>query len=287
MCFDIVSLNVSQSERLTASTSCEVQNDITNNIQQSISTQISAYLKNQQDFIRQLESAFISNTESITNNLSSTMSQSITNNFVQDLHQSMLSSQIVSLRGNSILAENISQSFTGKMVGKMQVNNTVMDQLRQSAQYSISQSLLNKNDTIGDLSKDFLQVIRTMSTLLEDLTTQILIIVGAVIAAVMLVVSSLYIFNKSFHSWANTTLKDTTDAEISHYNRMKTDPEYRAQVKQEDINSRESKAKVRATQAQSKMEANESRTAVKEAAAEGRAARRRAGTASLRDYAGF
>lgn len=262
MCFDIVAFNVAQSQRLTATTSCEVQDNITNNIQQSISTQIAAYLKNQQDFIGQLESAFTSNTESITNNLSSTMSQSITNNFVQDLHQSMLSSQIVSLRGNSILADNISQTFTGNMVGKMQVNNTVVDQLRQSAQYSISQTLLNKNDTIGDLTKDFLQVIRSMSTLLEDLTTQILIIVGAVIAAVMLVISSLYIFNKSFHSWSNDKLRDTTDAEIAHYNRMKTDPEYRAQINQEKINNRESKARVQATQAQTKREDRESRAVI-------------------------
>ena len=79
-------------------------------------------------------------------------------------------------------------------------------QLRQSANYSISQSLLNKNDTIGDLSADFLQVIQTMSALLEELTSQILLIIGAVIIAVCLVIGSLYIFNKSFHSFANQAL---------------------------------------------------------------------------------
>jgi len=287
MCHGIVVLGVSQSETFMATQSCSVMNSVTNDISQSIKGQISAYLKNQQDFIGQLESAFTSNTESIATNLSSTMSQSVTNNFVQDLHQTMSAVQSVDIKGNSILADNISQTFTGKMVGKLEVNNTVIDQLRQSASYSISQSLLNKNDTIGDLSKDFLQVIQTMSALLEELTSQILIIIAAVIAAVVLVVGALFVFNKSFHSWANNTMSTVADAEVSHFNMMQTDPEYRAQMNQEKIDERASRTQSTVDRKKAQQAVVREKANAKETAAAGRASRRQAGTASARDYLGF
>lgn len=206
VCFGIVVSNVSQTETFNAKQNCSVTNVDTDSISQSISTQISAYLKNQQDIIGQLESAFTSNSESIGADLASNMAQNVTVNFSQDLAQSMAAFQTTNITGNSLLVNNVNQSFTGSMVGKLEVNNTVTDQLRQSAQYSISQSLLNKNDTIGDLSKDFLQVIQTMSALLEDLTSQILILIGAVIGAVIMVVGALFVFDKDFHSWANKAM---------------------------------------------------------------------------------
>lgn len=233
VCADIVLVGITQQTSLKAKQTCTVTNDLTTNIQQSINGQISAYLKNQQDIIGQLESAFTSNTESIAANLSTTMSQSITTNFTEELTQAMYATQLLTVRGNSILASNVSQTFTGSMVGTLNVNNTVNDQLRQSATYSITQSLLNKNDTIGDLSTDFLQVINTVSQMMEQLATQILVLLGAVIAAIMLVVGSLYVFNKNFHSWASNTMSAAVDAKITHFHKMQTDPEYRAQVAQE------------------------------------------------------
>lgn len=255
MCFSNVVLGVTQNAALEAKTGCSVTNVITNNITQNIQGQIQASLKNQQDIFGQLGSIISSNNESISTNLASTMSQNVTNNFAQSLSQTMEAVQDFSMTGNSILADNIKQSFTGKMAGSMQVNNTVMDQLRQSASYSVAQSLLNKNDTIGDLSKDFLHVIRTMSNLLEELTTQILLIIAAVIAAVIMVVGSLYIFNKSFHGWANTAIKGTTNAEIVHFQRMRTDPEYRAQVEKEKLATLNAKQRHQINKIKAKAEA--------------------------------
>lgn len=229
VCFGIVATGVSQTQTFYAKQNCSVTNVDTNDISQSIKGQISSYLKNQQDIIGQLESAFTSNQESIGTDLASTLAQNVTTNFTQDLAQTMQSSQTTKIEGNSLLISNVNQGFTGRMVGNLEVNNTVTDQLRQSAQYSISQSLLNKNDTIGDLSKDFLQVIQTMSSLLEELTSQILILIGAVLAGVLLVVGALYVFDKDFHGWANNTLESVSHAQVTHYNRMQTDPKYRAE----------------------------------------------------------
>lgn len=227
-CSNLVIVGVVQQSTLTAKQSCTVQNSIQTDIQQSIQGQISSYLKNQQDIIGQLESAFTSNTEAISANLASTMAQNVTNEFVEDLTQAMFAMQSFTVTGNSIIASNINQSFTGTIVGSLNVTNSVNDQLRQSASYSIAQTLLNKNDTIGDLSTDFLQVINTMSQLMEELSSQILIILGAILAAIMLVVGSLYIFNKNFHSWAQHTMGSTVDRQLSHFRSMQTDPEYRS-----------------------------------------------------------
>ncbi len=207
MCSNTVAINSAQSIQVTGTTTCDVENNISNDIQQSISGQISSYLKNQQDIIGQIESAFTSNSEALGVNIASDMNQNINTDFVQDLNQNLSANQAVTITGDSVYVANITQAFTGSMVGTLQVSNTVTDQLRQSATYSITQTLVNKNDTIGDLSGDFLQVIQAMSDLLETLTTDILIIIGAVLAAVVLVVGALYIFNQSFHTWADHAIK--------------------------------------------------------------------------------
>jgi len=211
LCADLVVVGVAQSISLKATANCQVTNTFSTDIDQSIQGQISASLKNQQDFIGQLESAFTSNNESLAVNLANNMSQNITKFFQQSLSQTMSANQFVGVQGNSVYAAGIDQTFTGSMVGQLTVSNTVNDQLRQSASYSIAQSLLNKNDTIGDLAGDFLQVIQTMSALIEELTTQILILIAAVLGAVILVIGSLYIFNKSFHQWTNTGLKNRVE----------------------------------------------------------------------------
>jgi hypothetical protein len=215
LCSDIVLFNTAQSLQLSTSQDCQEENNITTDISQAVKGQISAYLKNQQDIIGQLESAFTSNQEKLETDLATTMSQSIVNNFIQDLNQHLTAMQFINISGNSIVATNISQSFTGDMVGKLQVTNTVADNLRQSAQFSIAQSLINKNSTIGDLTQDFLQVIQTISDLLEQLTSQIILILAAIITAFVLVVGTLFLFSRSFQDWSKSALGQVKDKYVA------------------------------------------------------------------------
>jgi hypothetical protein len=208
VCADNVLFKSSQTIQLKATQDCSVTTDISTDVQQNLQEQISSYLKNQQDIFGQLESGLSSTTEKISANLASVIQQNVTQNFTQDLTQALSAFQSQSLSGDSILAVNILQTFTGQMVGSLKVSNSVTDQLRQSADYSITQSLINKNDTLGDLSKSFLSVINSMSELLEDLTTQILVIIGAVIVGVVLVVGTLFVFNQTFHSWMQDRLSN-------------------------------------------------------------------------------
>lgn len=207
ICKDVVLFNVAQSITMTAKGNCSVTNNLRSDITQSLNAQIASKIKNQQDFFGQLSTAFSSNQQTITNSLSDTLSANITTSFVQELNQAMLASQKFTVTGNSVLATKVQQLFTGEMAGQLLVNNTVTDQLRQSATYSISQSILNKNDTVGDFAKNFLATIETITSLMDDLATQVIVIVAAILVAIVLVMGSLFIFNKNFQSWA--TVKAT------------------------------------------------------------------------------
>lgn len=208
MCSDVVASNIFQNQSFIAKQDCNVDNSVADNIQQDVSSQITAFLKNQEDVFGQLSNAFTSNTSSISNNLSTSMVQNITNNFTNTLHQEVKNNQTINITGNSILTFNVSQSYTATQVGVLNVTNTVVDQLRQSADYSIAQHLINKNDTIGDISKDFLRVITSMGDLVDTLTTQLLIIVGALLTGVILITGVLYVFNKDFRLWFKVKVKN-------------------------------------------------------------------------------
>lgn len=204
MCIDTIALNITQTQSFKTSETCQVSTQVTNNIQQTMAASITAFLKNQQDIVGQLEGDFSNNSESISTRISSDMAQNISSSFEQSLFLNMKSTQITSIAGNSILANNISQTFTGSQDGTLNVTNTVLNQLKQSTDMSIAQTLLNKNDTTGDLANTFLSVIKTMADLVDNVAGSLLIILGGVVAIVLVIVSSLYLFNKQFHSVVDT-----------------------------------------------------------------------------------
>jgi hypothetical protein len=199
VCQSFVAANLSQNQTFSSKQNCSVSTTASDTIQQSIKGKIESQLKNQQDITGQLESGFTSNTQAITANLSQFMAQNITTEFRNDLESRLESTQRISIGTNgnsdSLYVNTVSETFTGQSVSSMTVNNNVVNNSRQSAEYSIAQSLLNKNDTIGDLSKDFLQIIDTLADMIDTTTGQILMILGAVLAAIVLVGGGLYMFN--------------------------------------------------------------------------------------------
>jgi hypothetical protein len=206
-CTDIYVNGVSQSQDFKVNQSCSITTDVSNSFQQQIKGSIASQLKNQEDVIGQLEDAFTSNQESISTSLASSLSSVITNNYQNDLSSIAKSYQKTDITGNSIYVNQLSQSFKTSMVTSLQVTNHLNNRLRQSANYSISQTLLNKNDTIGDISKDFLKIINTYSGMIESITGQILMIVGSIMVIIALIVGTLYIFNKQFHNGLNKRIE--------------------------------------------------------------------------------
>lgn len=197
VCKSSIVQNISQSQKLTTKQTCNVRNDIKDDIQNNISTQIQSELKNQQDVLGQFESLLSSNSQSEATKLSSNLTQNITTNFIQNLHQTLKNHQIVEISGSSVIVEGVSQGFTGSIVGSLQTTNSVVNELKNSAQYAISQSLLNKNDTLGDISKGLERTIDNFATLLESTAGQIVIIVSAILLGMMIVALGIYLHNRA------------------------------------------------------------------------------------------
>ena len=204
MCFDVVVLGVQQSQTFKAKTSCRVTTDVTNSISQTIQGKIKASLKNQEDILGSIEDAFTSNTAAISNDIASRMSQTLVNSVRQTLVNNALSVQNFNAGlggtdgdGNgahSVFVNTVSQSFTSNSVASLNVTNQTLNSLRQSASFSVAQSLLNKNDTIGDITNSFVKTIDTMGVFMNNLTGLMLIMIGCLLALFVMLTASAYFF---------------------------------------------------------------------------------------------
>ena len=201
MTHSIVVSNIQQTTSFKSTGDCNVTNVDVNDIQQSIQGQIDASLTNKEDILSSLEDIFVTNRDTISTDIATDMTQNITSKFIQSLYSHLLGVQIIDVTGNSLYLNNVKQSMKATQIGTLLVNNTVNDQLSQSAKYQLTQTLLNKNDTIGDLSQDFLQVIETLGDLMDELASQILILLGAILAGVIMIGLTLYLTNKNFRAW--------------------------------------------------------------------------------------
>ncbi len=205
MCTDIVVHNVSQSQLFEAQTDCQVDSQVNNDIQQSLATAVNAKLENKQDVLGQISDALASNRASVQNNLISRLSSTVNTRVSQDLLNQAVNNQQFNLgiqnangSTHSVFVNNSVQTFSSKSIAKLAVNNQVLNSLRQSADFSITQQLLNKNDSIGDISGAFVKVIDTMANLLPTIVGSLLLIVGGVLAVVVMFAGTMYLVNPKF-----------------------------------------------------------------------------------------
>jgi hypothetical protein len=77
---------------------------------------------------------------------------------------------------HSVYIHDVQQAFTINQVGQLKVVNNVMDQLRQSAQYSLMQDMLNKNDTLGTIADTFVSFFTIWSNFIKDTLGKMFII---------------------------------------------------------------------------------------------------------------
>ena len=203
MCQSIVVNDVNQNQKFQGTTSCQITDDSVSKIQQSMEAQIQQFLKNDQDVFGQAEQGLQDTQESVTNNISTVLSQNLTTSVVQNLVSEADSRQFFAVDTStaSLYVGGSLQDFQSVQTATLTAVNQVTNQLRQSSQYSISQSLLNKNDSIEDISNSLIGVLQKLSDVIEDVTTGVLIIVAAVILMTIFVVAGLYLGSSQFKSW--------------------------------------------------------------------------------------
>ncbi len=190
MCKDIVVSNVSQIAAYQSNVNCQVTQTMNTDIQNSLNTDIKSHLTNQQDVFGKILGGLTKFSSSMSTNLSNVMSSAVSTKLLQDIQTQTKNVQSFTIGndgGNthSVYVNNARQSFTIAQVGQLKVVNNIVDQLRQSAQYSIMQDLLNKNDTLGTLSDTFVQFFTIWSKFIKETMGQLFIIFLMLIIMIM------------------------------------------------------------------------------------------------------
>lgn len=187
VCNDVVVEKVLQDSNLSASQTCNVQSTNQTDFNASFQAELSQSLTNQQDIFGQVAGLFSNSNRSVSSYIESNISQNITKEFVQNLHQSIFNIQSLKVQGHSIYVNQVQQQFKASQVGTLNIVIQTMDQLKQSAQFAITQTLVNTNDTIGSLTKNALGIIQNVADLIQTIAFQIIVIITAVIVTLAII----------------------------------------------------------------------------------------------------
>jgi hypothetical protein len=195
MCFDIVVEDVEQIASYQSTLGCSVTQTMNTDIQNAFNANVNSHLTNQQDIFGKVLGGLTRFNSSMSTNLSNIMASTVSTKLLQNIQlqtQNLQSFSIGNNGGNthSVYVRNAKQAFTINQIGQLKVVNNVMDQLRQSAQYSILQDLLNKNDTLGTISDTFVNFFTIWSKFIKETMGQLFII--------FLMVLIMFIFYKSY-----------------------------------------------------------------------------------------
>lgn len=183
MCNSVIVNNISQSGMFSANNSCTVSSDVTTDIQQTLQAEIESSLTTERDIFGTLGNAFTKDDNDVKTSISTTLAQTINTNFIQGLYNRIESLQSITINdSNSIFVTDVSQGIRADQVGSLTAVNTVVNELRQSATYSIAQILTNKNDTISDLADIVIDVINAS---LDSIGS--IIIAGVLVACIVAV----------------------------------------------------------------------------------------------------
>lgn len=221
VCKDIVSKNVDQDINWVSSTGCQVNSQTRNDLQQTIQGKLQQYLESKTDVFGELSSIFNRIEAGVSNSMATTMTDSIQESIREVFITSANVANTITVNGNSIYLNGLSQQVDGSVVAKLQSQNNLLNQIRQSATYGISQSLVYHNDTIGDVATSLSRILVTMGKILEDTIGAIIVAVGAVLLAVLLTFSSMYLFNKTFRSYVDQRLGSSSSSSSSSASEFK------------------------------------------------------------------
>jgi hypothetical protein len=181
MCRDLVITEAKQIASYKSNMDCDVTQTLNTDIRNSFDADIQSHLTNQQDAFGKILGGLTKFSSNMSTDLSNIMSSAVTTKLLQDIRTQTVNVQSIEIGNNggnthSLYLNNAKQSFTIAQVGRLKVVNNVVDQLRQSAQYSIMQDLLNKNDTLGTLSETFVQFFTIWSKFIKETMGQLFII---------------------------------------------------------------------------------------------------------------
>ena len=245
VCKSQIVSNIEQNAQYKMTQNCSVDSNLTNDMNQNLSTSIQDYMKNQQDVFGQFENLFTKNSQSLSAKLASSLTQNVETVVNNTLETDINNLQLTSVSGHSAYVANVQQSFNINSVTDLFATNDITNQLRQSATYSIAQSELNKNDSIGDLSKDVLQIIKNLTDILENTVTRSFYVAVIVILGLLIAFFVLFASSQKFRKAVNSEVdKGVNEAQEKWKAYDKAHP--KASDKWDDVKNRSKKSAAKA-----------------------------------------
>jgi hypothetical protein len=181
VCNDIVVADVGQIATYRSTVGCQVTQAVKNDIQSKLNEEMQSHMTNQQDIFGKVLGGLTKFKSDMSTDLSNIMASTISTRLLQKLQVETANLQVFQV-GNvggsthSVYIHDVQQAFTINQVGQLKVVNNVMDQLRQSAQYSLMQDMLNKNDTLGTIADTFVSFFTIWSNFIKDTLGKMFII---------------------------------------------------------------------------------------------------------------
>jgi hypothetical protein len=193
MCNSVIVTSVSQRQVFEASADCSVTTVANNDIEQSIQGQIESNLKNQEDVLGALTGLMGGDENTVTSTITSSITQNIDTDFVNELITRARNVQSITVtNSNSMYLSDVSQGFELEQIGSLEATNTITNQLKQSAAFSVTQGLTTQNDTIGDLLKLYTDVFDTIFDIVDNFVSTALVLATIAICTYVLVWAIVY-----------------------------------------------------------------------------------------------
>jgi len=180
--------NLSQTTTVQSVLTCEAFNNVQNNINQQLMTQITQQLTNNQDALSGFAAIFGHQTADITYALATRISAKITNNVVSDIEALITGNQSITWSGGSEAISGWSQQNTFNNIQTYLNTNNVLNSILTQDQWTLFQSAANDQNTIDELGNLIVGATKWLKKISEFIVGKAMIAAICVLIFVTIVV---------------------------------------------------------------------------------------------------
>lgn len=159
--------DLSQSTTVQSVTTCEAFNNVQNNINQQLMTQITQQLTNNQDALSGFMAIFGRQTSDITYALATRISASLTNNVISDIENLITTDQTITWTASPISVTGWSQQNTQTNIQTYLSTNNILNSILTQDQWQLFQSVANDENTIDEVGNLIVGSIKWLTKISE------------------------------------------------------------------------------------------------------------------------
>ena len=197
VCRDCVVKDVEQTTSFEAKLECFTTDSFQQDFRSQIQASVESLLKNKQDFLGAAGDLFTTNVNELTTNYANEVANEFETR-ISDIVQSDLSAiQSIQLgvgdNNHSFYVQGLSQSVQVNGIVSSISKTNFVNNITDVTQFNATLSLLNSNDTTGDLANAALSTLDSLADIWEGVVGKVLIIVSVVMIGMILVVGGIMI----------------------------------------------------------------------------------------------